>query len=273
MKANYMMRPAISIVMPVYNEEKYIENTIRSILNQSYTNFEFIIVDDGSTDGTQDKLKCFADQDKRIIIIAQDHLGIAISRNNGMNSANGKYIAVIDGGDLAHPSRIKTQYEFLEENGNISIVGTWAYIINEEGEIIGEWKTPRVVDKVNLYHTGGAIHPTIMVRSELFSQVGAYKMHPIGEDRDFYFRAAKSGAKIANLPEFLTSVMKRDMGQIRTSIRKGHFCIFKVKMRYLPHFFCLRNVISTAISFCGYLLPSFLLRRLQVPLLERRSLG
>ncbi len=266
-----MKRPAVSIVMPVYNEEKYIEDTIRSILNQIFTDFEFIIVDDGSTDGTRESLDRFARQDERMIIIAQAHLGVAASRNNGMDNARGKYIAVIDAGDLADPDRLKKQCEFLERNGDISIVGTWAYWINERKEIIAKWKTPRAVDRTNLYQTGGAIHPTIMLRRELFTQIGRYEVHPAAEDIEFYLRAAKSGAKIANLPEFLTCVLKRDTGLTRAYIRTEQFCIFKAKMRYLPYFLSLRNVISTAISFCGYLLPPSLLRRLQLPLSERRS--
>lgn len=266
-----MKRPAVSIVMPVYNEEKYIEDTIRSILNQIFTDFEFIIVDDGSTDKTRESLDRFARQDERMIIIAQAHLGVAASRNNGMDNARGKYIAVIDAGDLADSDRLKKQYEFLERNGDISVVGTWAYWINERKEIIAKWKTPRTVDRTNLYQTGGAIHPTIMLRRELFTQIGRYEVQPAAEDIEFYLRATKSGAKIANLPEFLTCVLKRDTGLTRAYIRTEQFCIFKAKMRYLPYFLSLRNVISTAISFCGYLLPPSLLRRLQLLLSERRS--
>ena len=120
--------PKISVVMSAYNVEKYIREAIDSIVNQSFTDFECIIVDDGSTDGTKDTIRSY--DDKRILLVENKHDFIA-SLNMGMKMATGKYIARMDADDIMHPDRLKIQHSIMETEPSITVCGTWMNIFGE----------------------------------------------------------------------------------------------------------------------------------------------
>ena len=120
--------PKISVVMSAYNVEKYIREAIDSIVNQSFTDFECIIVDDGSTDGTKDTIRSY--DDKRILLVENKHDFIA-SLNMGMKMATGKYIARMDADDIMHPDRLKIQHSIMESEPSITVCGTWMNIFGE----------------------------------------------------------------------------------------------------------------------------------------------
>ena len=113
--------PAISIVMPAYNAEKYIKEAIDSIIGQSFSNFECIIIDDGSTDSTRDIIRSY--NDERIVLLEKKHDYIA-SLNRGMNAPKGKYLARMDADDIMHPDRLKIQYAVMEAEPSITVCGT-----------------------------------------------------------------------------------------------------------------------------------------------------
>ena len=126
--------PQVSVVMPVYNREKYVADAVNSILKQCYTNFEFIIIDDGSTDSTFDILKSFGD--KRIKLIRKNkNRGNYSARNEGMELATGKYICVMDSDDIALPNRINRQFEFMEQHKQFGICGSFAKVIDSNIDI------------------------------------------------------------------------------------------------------------------------------------------
>ena len=108
--------------MPVYNGEKYLQEAIESILNQTFKDFEFIIINDGSTDKTLEIIKSFTDP--RIKLITQENRGIIYSLNKGITESRGKYIARMDADDISLPERLEKEYRFLEQNPNYGIVGT-----------------------------------------------------------------------------------------------------------------------------------------------------
>lgn len=259
-----MSSPLVSVVMSAWNEERYVGKTIESILSQTFTDFEFIIVNDGSTDKTQHVLDDFASRDKRIkIIVNEANIGMAQSLNRGIENAQGDYLARIDAADTAHPSRLEKQVRFLYDNPEIYIVGTYAYWIDEDGKTIGEWRVPEVIEYGKLFKSQIAIHPSIMTKRELFKKIGLYTVkYDISLEFDLYLRASKYRLGIANVPEFLTCVMSRDQGLTQTNLRTTQWHQFKIKMAYLPHFFSFWNVLSTIRSFVGLLLPSFLLKRI-----------
>lgn len=130
-----MQNPQISIVMPVYNRENLVEFAIESILNQTFIDFEFIIVNDGSTDKTLEKILSF--EDNRIKIINnQKNSGIVFSRNIGITSALGNYISMFDSDDIALPNKLEIQYNFLEKNPEFAMVGSWVKWIDENGKFL-----------------------------------------------------------------------------------------------------------------------------------------
>ena len=109
--------PTVSVVMPVYNREKLVADAIESVLNQTFTDFEFIIVDDGSTDNTMQILKAYAEKDKRIRLIAHDkNCGVGCGRNTAQRNARGQFLAIMDSDDIMSPTRLEKQVTVMQEN-------------------------------------------------------------------------------------------------------------------------------------------------------------
>ena len=134
--------PKINVIMSVYNGEKYLKQAIESILKQTYTNFRFIIVDDGSNDSSFDIIKSFTDE--RIVIIRNDRTqGLTRSLNKALRTANGEYIARQDADDISLSNRLKSQIDFLEKHPEVELLGTGVYLINEKGE---EYKNGKTYD-------------------------------------------------------------------------------------------------------------------------------
>ena len=199
----------ISVIMSVYNAEKYLDIAIESILNQSFRNFEFIIVEDCSIDHSLEILKNYAEKDSRIKLIQKEKnkgfIGFVENLNIGLKEAKGKYIARMDADDMAFPDRLQKQYDFLEKNHDIFLIGTSAELIDENGNKIknGVFKAEtdiNILKKKNLINNN-VYHPTIMFRNE---QGLFYRDKMQGcEDYDFYLRLYSSGKKISNLPDIL----------------------------------------------------------------------
>ncbi len=187
--------PEISVVMAVYNREEYVSRAIESILNQTYKDFEFILVDDGSTDGSSDIIKHYAYKDKRIKYIRQDNSGLAHARNAGANYAQGKYIAFMDDDDISIPERLEKQLRFIENNPKIDACVAMQKFITPEEKNAGYQRIvcdllPR--DKAVLKYaftlpfTLGA--PT-MIKKEIFNACSGFRTSPlIIEDMDFTLR-------------------------------------------------------------------------------------
>ncbi|MEE8341822.1 MAG: glycosyltransferase family 2 protein, partial [Candidatus Neomarinimicrobiota bacterium] len=134
--------PKISVILPVYNGEEHLTECVESILHQSYTNFEFVIVDDASTDNTPQILKKYSNQDERVRVITNPiNQKQTISANTACKNTSGKYIARMDADDIALPMRFEKQLNFLEANPCVSMVGSWINTISDNGKIMGQWKT------------------------------------------------------------------------------------------------------------------------------------
>jgi glycosyltransferase involved in cell wall biosynthesis len=184
----------ISVIMPVHNEQEYVTFAIESILNQTFSNFEFIIVDDGSTDGTLSVIRSF--DDSRIRLVEnRDNVGLAGAINNGLNYATGKYIARMDGDDICHPNRLHAQFNFLETHNHVAIVGSSMYLINDENRILSASdSTERPEFTVNGIISNGvpASHPTVMMRRQVINQADGYRdVFKRGEDLDLWLRLSE----------------------------------------------------------------------------------
>jgi len=203
-------KPAISVVMSAYNSEKYIGEAIESILNQSFRNFEFIIINDGSIDKTLEIIKRYSKKDNRIRLIDNGkNLGLIKSLNRGLKSAKGKYIARMDADDISLRERFKVQYNYLEENPSIFLIGTGAFIVNEEDKKTGRFNPVVGYKRISKQIVKGNIiyHPTIMLRNG-FGVFYRDKMRYC-EDYDLYLRLLSSGKKINNLSLPLLRYRKR----------------------------------------------------------------
>ena len=162
------MNPFISVVMPVFNSEKYLEKSIKSILEQTYSNFEFIIINDGSTDASLDIIKLYQKKDKRIVLINQKNKGISYSTNRGFLNARGKYIARMDSDDISLHSRLYEQVNFMEKNPKVGICGSWAEKFKDS---VNEKKIVKVpIDdkmKIVLLYTSCFFQSSVMFRAKL----------------------------------------------------------------------------------------------------------
>ena len=188
--------------MSVYNGEKYLKLAVESILNQSYSDFEFIIINDGSTDGSLNILKRFKEQDERIKIISRENKGLVYSLNEGVNLAQGEYIVRMDADDISEPNRFEKQLQYMQINNQV-VCGSYATIINSSGEKIGEMNYPPFAEKIKsfaLLHNP-FVHPSVMFKKDIFLKVGGYKrFFKYIEDYELWTRIVfkyKSG----NIPE------------------------------------------------------------------------
>ncbi len=164
--------PLLSVIMPVYNAEKYVKEAINSILTQTYTNFEFIIINDGSTDNSLQLVLEF--NDRRIKLFDNEYnKGLVFSLNKAIELAKGQYLARMDADDISMPTRLEEQMKFLVNYPNIDLVGTSAYIINNKGKQIKTWHVKTNLNDLKKVLLFGSpfIHPTIIVKKETLMKI------------------------------------------------------------------------------------------------------
>ncbi len=208
-------KPKISVIMSVFNGEDYLKESIESILEQTYRDFEFIIIDDGSNNETKEILKNFLKKDSRIKIITnKKNIGLTKSLNKALKITKCKYIARQDGDDVSLPQRLEKQIEFLENNPKIKILGSFGYGINQKGEILRKEIPPTFFQEVkkNLIKKNPFIHTSVIVERETLNRVGSYnERFETTQDYELWFRVLKI-AKGENLPLFL--VKKRYLSKM-----------------------------------------------------------
>lgn len=191
--------------MPVYNSGILLHQTIKSILDQTHKNFEFIIINDASTDNTLKIIKEYKQKDNRIKIINnKKNLGISLASNKGLDIAKGKYIAMMDHDDISLPKRFKKQIEFLEKNKDIFLIGTGNYYIDENNKIINKIKTIENPDKIkrDIVHGQNRIcHPSIMFRNN--TKIRYRPKIYYAQDYDFFLQLLADNKKLSNIKDIL----------------------------------------------------------------------
>ena len=195
--------PEITILMPVRNGEKYIKESIDSILKQTFTDFELLIMDDGSTDRTVERIERYTDE--RIRLIRRKHNFIR-NLNEGLELALGAYIARMDADDISMPERFVKQIAFMNSHPDIDCLGTWAIEIDDDGKEYFRKKMPITHEEcLELFKKRDCmIHPTVMFRRSYFEKAGLYPEDTyFGEDTMMWAKGFKSGCKFANVPEYL----------------------------------------------------------------------
>jgi len=188
----------------VYNREKYIGSAIESILGQTYSDFEILLVDDGSVDRSVEIMKSYADP--RIRLLQNDtNLGIPRTRNKGLQGALGEYIAMLDSDDCAYPERLEKQVKFLDDHQDYAQVGSWCRMMDEQGQPLKKIKrqpiSPEDVDAQLLFRCSMS-NRSIMGRTEMLREYGYRNDYPRCQDYDLHVKLAKK-YKLGNLPECL----------------------------------------------------------------------
>jgi len=195
--------PKVTVLLPAYNAGTYLDAAIDSICNQTYSDFELLVVDDGSTDSSIGRLQIFRDQ--RVRIVRNDsNLGLIATLNRGLREARGEFIARMDADDIAHPRRLERQVTFLDERANIGLCGTWFQTF--DGYPRRTVRPPTEPEEVHarLFVQSPLGHPTVMFRRRTFEEfrLSYDAAYPHCEDYELWTRAAMV-TRLANLPEVL----------------------------------------------------------------------
>ena len=191
--------------MAVYNGLPHVREAVESILGQTYRDFEFLIVDDGSTDGTADYLAGIADE--RVRVINGDHVGLTSALNAGLNEASGELIARQDADDVSSPERLQVEIDFLHANPHVAVVGSWYTTIDEAGRSLfdRELSTGAAIRDVMWRASSPLAHGSVLMRREAVDEVGGYRPEfHYAQDLDLWLRVAEQHG-IENIPEYLYS--------------------------------------------------------------------
>lgn len=237
MKKQNQNSPLVSVIMPVYNAEEFLVDSINSILNQTYKNIELIIINDKSTDGSLKIITKFLKKYPKIIklINLKRNLnrGGDACANIGIKQAKGKYIARMDADDISHPKRLERQVNFLEKNSDYFLVGTNAYVIDKKGKIIGEKLEPKNNEDIyNMYFNfHPIIHPSVMYR-RFFKGKKFFYPQKYSANNDYYafFKMICLGYKFANIQEKLLYYRIHNRNDTFMKIKEKFFNTLKIRI-------------------------------------------
>ena len=197
--------PLISVLLCMYNDEKFIQNSVNSIISQTYKNWEMIIIDDGSQDNTYNIVKQI--KDPRIKIYRQKNKGLTRSLNIAANHAKGEFLARQDADDISLPNRFERQIELFQVNPDYYIVGSDLAFINEDGDIVETRTSAR--NKLQAIQTLSRLsapfgHGSLMLRKIAFDQINGYdESYPVSQDFDLLLRISQLDGEMGSVPEIL----------------------------------------------------------------------
>jgi glycosyltransferase involved in cell wall biosynthesis len=211
--------PWVSVLMPAYNARRYVGEAIESVLAQTWRDFEFLIIDDGSTDDTPGILQRYAAGDGRIRVLTRSNAGVGAALNAGLAEARGELVARMDSDDVCLPERFARQVEFLRQEPECVLVGSRVLLIDPEGApLFGMDDIPtghEAIDEMLLQARWSIVHPAVMMRRDVVRRLGGYDndLVPV-EDHDLFLRLAEVG-RLANLPDVLLRYRKHPMNSVR----------------------------------------------------------
>lgn len=230
----------VSVVMPNYNSEKYISEAIQSVLDQNFSNFEFIIIDDCSSDQSWNIIQKYAKKDNRILAKRNEkNLKVSKTLNEWINLSKWKYIAIMHSDDICDKNRLGEQYNFLEKNRNIWVVWSYVRYISWTWEIIYKLKTkPTNPEKIkeDIWKYSPIISPTFFLRKNIFSQIWYFNEELSRcEDFDFLVRAVINWIKLSNVDKILLNYRITD-SQLSSNQREEMKTFFSIYKKYKSNF-------------------------------------
>jgi len=243
--------PTISVLMPVYNAESYVAEAVESVLSQSFADFEFLIINDGSRDRSRSILQAYADQDPRIRLISRENRGLIASLNELVAQARGEFLARMDADDICLSNRFSQQVAFLQAHPEVLCVGGAYDMIDAQGKLITLVKPPEQDAEIQeqMLSGGTAIqHPCAMVRRRALLQVRGYDRKTfLAEDLDLWLRLGEMG-QLANLPDPVLRYRVHDQSLSARRIKRQSKVVQRVcqqawKRRGLPKRACKDAVV------------------------------
>lgn len=261
------MNPLVSIVMPVYNAEDFLGEAIESVFGQTYSNWELIAIDDGSTDNSLNILRDFHLKDKRVrVLVNESNRGVAETLNRGIRAAKGIYIARMDADDLMKPLRLERQIHFMKKHPSYVAVGTWMEVIDPISRVKRLRKLPSKHQQIYdmMYYAMGLQHPSVMFNRTLIpSNFDWYRRVKYAEDLDMFLRLVHYG-KLANIPQYLYQYRVMKTNESLKNIKATFNAALKVRKRavlqygYTP---TLEGKIKQSLSKMLMLLPQPLIMK------------
>ncbi|MBT6052590.1 MAG: glycosyltransferase [Candidatus Scalindua sp.] len=247
--------PVVSIIMSVYNEQAHVGEAVESILNQTFNDFEFIILNDGSLDLTQKILEKYKQKDPRIKVYNQKNIGLTKSLNKAIGFANGRYIARFDADEISVEMRLEKQVAFLDAHPEIGMVGSSCRNIKDTDGKEEDWVFPSENDKIRsgLIRNNMFNHGSVMIRKEVLDSVGLYnESFYFVQDYELWGRVAKN-FKVFNLPEILLirKVTRNSISQQRKNMKQIAILHIKAQLSVI------RNLNPSIFAYL-YLIKGFL---------------
>ena len=198
------MSPRVTVLMPVFNRERFLDEAIQSVIAQDFADFELLIVDDGSTDGTPEMLRAWAQRDARIVVITSpQNQGIPAALNFGLDHARAPYVARLDSDDVMTPRRLAAQAAVLDSHPEVVLVSCAYETMDSEGNYLGTWRGDEphevVTYLLNFYNIVGGGGQVMFRRSEVLAEGGYASEYPSSEDYDLWVRLLRRG-RILTLP-------------------------------------------------------------------------
>ena len=233
-----VLNPFISVLLPAFNAEKFLKESIDSILCQTYSNFELIIINDGSIDNTQAIIDAYDDSRIKCITNSQNK-GLIDSLNEGILSCTGIYIIRMDADDIAFKHRIQTQVEFLQLNPHVAMVGAHAIFFNENiTSPIENWPLDQSTNTINeiksaIVWENCIIHPSVCMRTDIAKSLLYDASQKNYEDYDLWLRLLANNHIIAKINEPLLYYRVQENSVTQSTIRKSNFFFYKAKVKFL----------------------------------------
>ncbi len=224
--------PLVTVAMGVYNCARTLPESIRSILEQEFEDFEFVICDDGSTDGTNDILRDVAARDRRIVLLRNErNRGLSRTLNRCIENARGRYIARMDGDDISRPDRLGRQIAFLESHPDIAVCGSSIELFDADG-VWGRIDYPEYPVASSFLLRSPFAHPSVVFRSSALKDVGAYAYGPAvgrSEDYELFMRMYARGMRGHNIQDYLLRY-REELGSYRK--RKFKYALVEARVRF-----------------------------------------
>lgn len=233
--------PKISVLLPCYNAATTLSESLQSIRAQTFTDFELVVVDDGSKDDTCSILSEFVRTDSRIQVVTQKHLGIVNALNSGLSVCRAPIVARMDADDLSHPERLALQWQFLQKNPQIDIVGCLVAGFPQEELRQGfqsylAWQNHLTTNEDicrEIFVESPFPHPSVMYRKQVIKQVGGYHDYGWAEDYDLILRLYQNGSSFAKVPKFLLEWREHAQRLTRIDSRYSLENFMRAKAHYL----------------------------------------
>lgn len=218
--------------MSVYNGEKYLVEAIESILIQTYKNFEFIIVNDGSKDNSVEIIKNYMKKDNRIVLIDRENKGLPYSLNEGISIAKGQYIARMDADDISLSNRFEKQIKYMEEN-KIDVCGSYIKLFGDN--------TKEQIVKYSIYHDdikfrllfmSSLAHPTVIFKKKVFEKVEYRVDYKVAQDYQLWCDIVNANFKIGNIPEILLNYREHEAQASIEKFKRQHDTAHEISLNY-----------------------------------------